>query len=514
MIDFTPIARRLMIHRISKAQSWIKDIQKVQMEQLQYILSKSVNTKWGSEYGLNRVMNYNDFRTLIPICDYESYRPYVMRMIAGESDVLWPGITTRFAQSSGTSGGKSKYIPLTQDSLKLNHYAGSRDVMAHYLHLYPKSHVFSGKGFILGGSYANELNLPHNVRVGDLSANLIDNINPIVNHFRVPSKQIALMEDWKEKLPQLVAASIPENITNISGVPSWFLTVLKEVIASTGATTIHDVWPNLEVFFHGGISFQPYKDEYSSITDVSKMHYIETYNASEGFFATQSEIDDTSMLLLLDIGLFYEFIPLRLINESHPKALASWEVEPGEIYALVITGCNGLYRYLIGDTVKIESINPLKISIAGRTKTFINVFGEEVMEFNTNAALAKACEIHDCHAKDYTAGPVYPTPTTKGRHHWLIEWIVPPHDIRAFEKTLDECLQNENSDYQAKRTGSIFLDPLTIESVDSGVFDLWLSKTGKLGGQRKVSRLSNNNNIINEIHTLNLSKNCNKIQKS
>ncbi len=268
--------------------------------------------------GLDRVATYEDFVKAVPeVVTYDKVRPYIMRMVNGERDVLWPGWTRNFAQSSGTSDGKSKYIPVTPESFRWSHYRGGADVVAHYLNLYPDSRIFSGKAFILGGSFANELTLPPGVEVGDLSANLIENINPLVNMFRIPSKEVALMSDWKQKLPALVNASLHENVTNISGVPSWFMTVLKEVIKTAGATTIHDVWPNLEVFFHGGISFDPYREQYRHITDPSRMRYIETYNASEGFFALQNEIDDRSMLLLLDSGTFYEFIPVEDAGDTH-----------------------------------------------------------------------------------------------------------------------------------------------------------------------------------------------------
>ena len=399
----------------------------------------------------------------MPVSSYEDVAPWIMRQLDGESDVLWRGRVNRFAQSSGTSNGKSKYIPITNDALQRCHYKGASDVVAHYLSLYPDSRMFSGKGFILGGSFANEVaHLREDARVGDLSAHLIDKVNPLVNMVRVPSKEIALMEDWEKKLPALVEASMGENITNLSGVPSWFLAVLKAVIAQAGATTIHDVWPNLEVFFHGGIAFAPYREQYASITDASKMRYLETYNASEGFFAVQNAIDDRAMLLLLDVGVFYEFMPLDQLENPNPQLLPIWKVEPGKIYGLVISSCNGLWRYTIGDTVKIESVNPVKITIAGRTKHFINAFGEELMVHNADAAIAKVSTEMNCAILNYTAAPVYAADNSKGRHEWLIEFSVKPRDIDAFAKRLDECLQQENSDYQAKRYKGIFQVKLKI----------------------------------------------------
>jgi hypothetical protein len=311
------------------------------------------------------------------------------------------------------------------------------------------------------------------------------------------------MRDWKEKLPALVEASLHANVTNISGVPSWFLTVLKEVINQAGATTIHDVWPNLEVFFHGGISFEPYCEQYRHITDPERMHYLETYNASEGFFAVQDRRDSRAMLLLQDVGVFYEFIPIDEAEETNPTIIPSWEVQPDKIYAMVITSCNGLWRYPIGDTVRIETVDPVRITIAGRTKHYINAFGEELMVHNAEAAMTKTCAELKCAVANYTAAPVYAGDRSRGRHEWLVEFDVAPSSIEAFADSLDNNLQAENSDYQAKRTGGIFLDRLTVVNGRKGVFDEWLASTGKLGGQRKVPRLSNDRKIFDKLLEIN-----------
>ncbi|MDE6175133.1 MAG: GH3 auxin-responsive promoter family protein [Duncaniella sp.] len=498
-MNFTPLARALFRRRVTESLSWTGRTQEIQLRQLDFLLRNLRQTGWGAAMGLSEARNYDDFRRLLPSpVAYAQMRPYVMRMIAGEKDVLWPGRTRNFAQSSGTSDGKSKYIPVTSDSFKRSHYKGGGDVVAHYLNLYPDSRIFAGKSFILGGSFANELELPSGVRVGDLSANLIENINPLVNLTRVPSKKIALMEDWAVKLPALVRAASDRNITNISGVPSWFLTVLKQIIKAKGAQTIHDVWPNLEVFFHGGISMAPYREQYSHITDP-RMRYLECYNASEGFFALQNAIDDPAMLLLLDCGTFFEFIRVDDADSDRPEIIPSWKVEEGEVYELVISSCNGLWRYPLGDTVRIESVEPLKITIAGRTKSYINAFGEELMVQNAEAALTKVCTALDCEIANYTAAPVYASDHSRGRHEWLIEFNREPASIDEFAQQLDLALQQENSDYEAKRSHGIFLDPLTILKGKRGVFDKWLASTGKLGGQRKVPRLSNSRHPIDEI---------------
>ena len=503
-MDLTPIVRPFFAHRVKESLRWTSQSEMIQRQQLMWMIQQARNTHWGVKYGYSTISSYEDFVAKVPMTPYEEIRPLIKRMIAGERDVLWKGRTTHFAQSSGTSDGKSKYIPITADSFQRCHYRGGSDVVAHYLNLYPDSRMFSGKGFILGGSYGNELNsLPKGVVVGDLSANLIDNINPLVNIMRVPSKKIALMEDWAQKLPALVEASINENITNISGVPSWFLTVLKEIIKKAGATTIHDVWPNLEVFFHGGISFVPYKEQFRAITDTSKMRYLETYNASEGFFAVQNAIDNRAMLLLLDVGVFYEFMPIEEVEKEQPTLLPIWKVEEGKVYALVITACNGLWRYPIGDTVKVESLNPVKITIAGRTKHYINAFGEELMVHNADAAIAKVCREMKCSILNYTAAPVYADDKSKGRHEWLIEFASMPSDMDEFAARLDELLQQENSDYQAKRYNGIFLERLSVDVARQRLFDDWLASTGKLGGQRKVPRLCNDRRFIDSMLKLN-----------
>lgn len=499
MLNFTPLVRPAFARRCRAEQAWytVEGAEKAQRQVLSHLLASAANTDFGRRHHFANLDGYADFAAAVEAAAYPALRHDIERMVAGGRDILWPGVCRRFAQSSGTSDGKSKYIPLTDESLKANHMAGASDVVAHYLNIYPDSRIFGGKSFILGGSFANEIaHLPAGVKVGDLSANLIDAINPVVNLFRVPGKKIALLADWHEKLPALVEAAIGQDITNISGVPSWFLTVLREVIRRAGATTIHDVWPNLEVFFHGGIAFGPYREQYRAITDPKRMRYLETYNASEGFFAAQDSPDHDSMLLLLDRGVFFEFIPL---DSPDSRPLTAWQVEPGRTYELLISACNGLWRYRIGDTVRVDTVAPLRITIAGRTKSFINAFGEELMVYNADAALAETCRLTGAEVLNYTAAPVYTTGASHGRHQWLIEWNRRPDSIDAFADELDRQLQHQNSDYQAKRAGNIFLDRLSITTAPAGLFDRWLGSTGKLGGQRKIPRLANDRRIIDEM---------------
>lgn len=474
------------------------DTRSVQLSQLDSLLRRGRRTYWGSTLRFDSISDYDDFRKRCPLTDYEAIRPLVERMINGERDLLWPGVTRRFAQSSGTTGGKSKYVPITDDSLRENHYRGGNYTVARYLQLYPDSQLFSGKSFILGGSYANTLGIHDSkVHIGDLSATLIDCINPLVNLARIPSKGVALMADWDEKLPALVEAGRKANVTNIAGVPSWFLTVLRRILERTGARTIHEVWPNLEVFFHGGIAFGPYRAEYDAITDKSKMHYQENYNASEGFFGVQAEASPGPMMLLTDCSVFYEFLPL---GADESEVLPAWMVETGKVYELIITCCNGLWRYRIGDTVRIHSTAPVTFTIEGRTKAFINAFGEELMVWNADTAIENVCHATGAAVANYTAAPVYAECGEKGHHQWLIEWTTPPpQGVEDFAMRLDAELRRLNSDYDAKRSGDLFLDHLSIVSVPHEAFNTWLASTGKLGGQRKVPRLSNDRRIADAI---------------
>ncbi|MCQ2287522.1 MAG: GH3 auxin-responsive promoter family protein [Muribaculaceae bacterium] len=499
MINFTPLFRSHFLSRLQEHVRYIDYADSVQQGELVKLIEKAALTQLGRKYDFSTCRTYRDFAQRVPLYNYENLRPTIMRMINGEKDLLWPGTVINFAQSSGTSGGKSKYIPITVDSFKRNHYQGASDVVSHYLNLNPESRILAGKSLILGGSFATEVNAPRGVMVGDLSANLIEYMNPLANLMRVPSKKIALMADWSEKLPRLVEACMNEDITSLSGVPSWFLTVLKEVMRRKGVDCIHYVWPHLEVFFHGGISFDPYRAQYESLCDMSRMHFLSTYNASEGFFAVQSSWDNTAMMLLLDVGVFYEFIPIEDIDSSNPEVYPIWEIEAGKTYELVITACNGLWRYRLGDTVLIDQLNPVKIKIAGRTSCFINAFGEEVMVHNADHAITAAEQATGAHVHDYTAAPVYATKTSRGRHEWLIEFEQEPASLQQFVDVLDNSLKAVNSDYEAKRSGGIFLDPPTVRIVPAGTFDRWLAAHGKLGGQRKVPRLSNDRHIVDEI---------------
>lgn len=501
-LNLTPILRPFLTGRARAARAWQDraGIERTQLGQLRWLLRRAADTEFGKRYGFRDISSYAEFAAAVPIAEYEDIREDVMRMVHGEGDVLWPGVTRRFAQSSGTSGGKSKYIPVTTEGLKKNHFGGTRAAVAFYLQAYPESRLFSGKSFILGGSFANEVkDLPSDVRVGDLSAHLIEAIPGLGERFRAPSKKTALMTEWHDKLPRLVDESVNENIVSLSGVPSWFLTVVKTVMERKGAANLHEVWPDLEVFFHGGIAFGPYRKQYDELAGPGGLRFWENYNASEGFFAVQDQRDNPAMRLLLDTGAFYEFLPLDELGKPGPKAIPAWEVEEGKVYALVVSNANGLWRYLPGDTVRIESAAPLRITVAGRTSAFINAFGEEVMVWNTDAAIEAACRATGATVANYTAGPVFSGEGRKAHHRWVIEFNTPPEDLEEFARILDSELQRVNSDYQAKRTDSIFLDTIELIPVAPGTFDRWLGSTGRLGGQRKVPRLSNTPELIERI---------------
>lgn len=497
MMNLTPLARPFLVARAKSICHDAMHFERVQRRVLAQLLRTARSTEAGHRYGFASIASTEHFQERVPMRPYEELRPDVMRMLAGQPDILWPGVCRRFAQSSGTSDGRSKFIPVTDAAMRCNHLAGSASVVALYMLLYPDSRLFGGRQFILGGSFATALtDLPAGVRVGDVSANMLEKMPGVAARFRVPqSLDTALMADWREKVPALVEASLHADIRSLSGVPSWFLNVVREVMKAAGADNIHQVWPNLEVFFHGGISFVPYREQYAAITDPRKMRYLETYNASEGFFAVQDRREPGAMLLLPDVGVFYEFDPM---DGSRP--LAGWEVEAGKVYALVITAPNGLWRYAIGDTVRIESTQPLRISIAGRTKLYINAFGEELMVHNADAALAATCSALGLHVSDYTVAPVFTTDRSRGRHQWLIEFEGDaPADTALFARHLDEALCAENSDYAAKRQGSIFLDPVEVIPLPRGSFERYLASTGKLGGQRKVPRMAPDRHIADAI---------------
>lgn len=501
-MSITSIARIALQSRLKKLDRYANEAEALQMETLLKLMHSAQNTEWGIMHGFHSVNTYEQFAATSPVNTYEELKASIDRMRQGESDVLWPGRVKWYAKSSGTTNDKSKFIPVSPQGLKDTHYAGGMDAVVWYLRNNPKSRLFDGKALILGGSHAPNYNQKDSL-VGDLSAILIENINPLVNLFRVPKKEIALLSDFEVKRDRIAREAMNKNVTNLSGVPSWMLSVLNRVMELSGKEHLEEVWPNLEMFFHGGVAFTPYREQYKRLITSDKMHYMETYNASEGFFGLQDDPNDLSMSLMIDYGVFYEFIPMDELESANPTVLPLWAVETGKNYAMVISTSSGLWRYMIGDTVKFTSTNPYKFIITGRTKFFINAFGEELIVDNAEKGLEKACKETGADVREYTAAPVFMDANGKCRHQWLIEFARAPQDLTQFARILDEALQQINSDYEAKRYKDITLQPLEIIVARQGLFDDWLKGKGKLGGQHKIPRLSNQRQFIEEMLQLN-----------
>jgi hypothetical protein len=474
----------------------------LQSNVLSRLLRTAAHTEWGRMYHYRDLNSYDAFRERVPIQTYEEIKTYVERLRKGEQNLLWPSKIRWFAKSSGTTNDKSKFLPVSRESLHDTHYRGGVDAVTIYLSLNPQSRFFSGKGLILGGSHAPNLNSRQSL-VGDLSAILIENIHPLANLIRVPGKKIALMSDFRAKMEAIANSTIAAHVTNLSGVPSWMLVLLNHILEKTGKRSVDEVWPDLEVFFHGGVAFTPYREQYKSLIRSPRMHYVETYNASEGYFGTQNDFSDPAMLLMIDYGIFYEFVPLEEVDKEHPHACCLEEVEVGKNYAVVISTSAGLWRYMIGDTVRFTQRNPYKFVITGRTKHFINAFGEELIVDNAERGLAKACEATGALVSDYSAAPVFMDMTGKCRHQWLIEFVQMPSDLALFVRVLDDTLKAVNSDYEAKRQNNLALQPPELIVARTGLFHDWLEQKGKLGGQHKIPRLSNTRDYIEEMLAIN-----------
>ncbi len=498
----TKLIGKLFVSRQKEIDQYATQAEAIQERVFRKLIQTAAATEWGTKYNYANIRTYNDFKH-VPIQQYDDIKGYVDRMRHGEKNILWPGQVVWYAKSSGTTNDKSKFIPVSKDGLHHIHYQGGTDAVALYLRSNPQSNFFSGKGLILGGSHSPNYNLKDSL-VGDLSAILIQNINPLVNFIRVPSKEIALLSEFEEKVERIADTTIHENVTNLSGVPSWMLAVIKRILEKTGATHLNEVWPNLEVFFHGGVCFTPYREQYKQLITSDKMHYMETYNASEGFFGLQSDLNDPAMLLMIDYDVFYEFIPLEEIGNPAPAIVPLSGVEVGKNYAMVISTSCGLWRYIIGDTVKFTQKDPYKFIITGRTKHFINAFGEELMVDNAEKGLARACAETGAQVLEYSAAPVFMDANAKCRHQWLIEFSVMPDSLEKFRHTLDKALQEINSDYEAKRHKDITLQELEIIVARPNLFHDWLKQKGKLGGQHKIPRLSNNRDYIEEMLKLNI----------
>jgi len=464
-----------------------------------YMLKNGAKTTYGKAFGLHDALSYEQFREHLPIQNYTTLWPYIQRVIEGERSVLWPTKIGWVAKSSGTTSAQSKYLPVSDESLKLNNYLAAQDVLTFYCNLFPETEMFEGKGITLGGS-KQLLEGKAVVQCGDISAILMENMPVLGEILKAPAKEILLEPDWNKKLPQIAAHTVKENITSISGVPSWMLLVMKELLNITGKQYIHEIWPNLELYMHGGVAFAPYKDEYKQLFAKGDVFFMNVYNASEGFFGFQDQRSSEDLLLMTDHAVFYEFIELEEAGSNSKKAISLSEVELYKNYAILITTAAGLWRYEIGDTIRFTSLNPYRFKIVGRTTQYINCFGEELIVDNADKALAIACEATQAVVAEYTAAPVYLNSKTKTAcHEWIIEFTKPPTDIAQFTDILDQALKKVNSDYEAKRSLNLMLQKPYLHIAPQGTFLKWLASHNKLGGQYKVPRLQNERIILEEI---------------
>ena len=499
----TRLLNKFYFARRQKAiEKYAQHAEELQMEVMHHLISSAKDTLWGKDHNFGNIDGYQDFASFMSVNSYEELKSYIHQMREGKPDILWPGKVVWFAKSSGTTNDKSKFIPVSKEGQKGIHYKGGTDCVSSYLAIHPKSKIFKGKSLILGGSHEPNLNTPNSM-VGDLSAILIENVPKAVNLTRIPKKKVALLSDFEQKRDQIAEIAMHKNVTNISGVPSWMMAVLTRMMEIAGEKNLDNIWPNLEVFFHGGVAFTPYREQYKKIITNPDMVYMETYNASEGFFGIQTDINDPAMTLMIDYGVFYEFIPMSEFGKPDPKVVPLWGVETGVNYAMVISTTCGLWRYIIGDTVMFTQKNPYKFIITGRTKHFINAFGEELIVDNAEKGLEQACIATGAQVKEYTAAPIFMDDNAKCRHQWLVEFAKEPESVEEFAAILDRSLQAINSDYEAKRYKNITLQPLEIIKAKEGLFDLWLKNKGKLGGQHKIPRLSNNRTYIDELLQLN-----------
>jgi hypothetical protein len=493
----SPAISSLARMRHWRIKAWKSNPQDAQREVLQELVTSAQYTEFGRKYKFSELFNVRDFKESVPVHEYNDLKPYIERMMNGEQELIWNTPVYWFAKSSGTTSDKSKFIPISDESLEDCHYKASKDVLCMYYNYKPDSELLTGKGLVIGGSHSiNPVN--KEAQYGDLSAVLFQN-SPFWAHWlQTPDLSIALMDEWESKIEKIAAATIKENVTSISGVPTWTLVLFKRILEITGKSTIGEVWPGLELYLHGGVSFTPYKEQFRKLIGRD-INYLEMYNASEGFIAAQEKPGDDGLLLFPDHGIFYEFMPVNEYGKKDPQTLGLHQVEIGKNYAPVISTNGGLWRYLLGDTIKFTSLDPFRINVSGRLKHYINAFGEELIVDNSDKAIAIASEKTGAIVNDYTAAPVYFSDSSNGAHEWLIEFEKDPSNLDTFTKELDTALKSINSDYEAKRHKSIALGPPVIHALKKGTFTEWLRSKGKLGGQHKVPRLSNERQYLEEI---------------
>ncbi len=504
----SPAISSLARMRLWRIEAWKNNPLDAQREVLQDLVTSAQYTEFGRKYNFSNLFTVKDFKAAVPIHDYNDLKPYIERIMHGEQNILWNTPIYWFAKSSGTTSDKSKFIPISDESLQDGHFKASKDVLSLYYLNNPESELLTGKGLVLGGSHnINPMN--NEAQYGDLSAVLLQN-TPFWGHWlRTPDLSIALMDEWENKIEKLAESTINENVTSISGVPTWTLVLFKRILEITGKKTMSEVWPSLELYMHGGVSFTPYQEQFEKLIG-KKINYLDLYNASEGFFAAQEiPAEDDSlqerqgMLLFTDHGIFYEFMPVNEYGKKNPLTLGLQDVEIGKNYAPVISTNGGLWRYLLGDTIQFTSLTPFRIKVSGRLKHYINAFGEEIIVDNTDNAITIGAEKTGAIVNDYTAAPVYFSDTSNGAHEWLIEFEKEPDSLAQFTIELDAALKNINSDYEAKRHKNIALGLPIVHALKKGVFNEWLRSKGKLGGQHKVPRLSNERTLIEEILLIN-----------
>ena len=499
---FSPALSRLARLRYWRIEHWVKDPVAAQREVLQDLITHGQYTQIGRKYQFSSVFNIRKFKEVVPIQAYEDLKPYIDEVMEGEADVLWNTPIEWFAKSSGTTSDKSKFIPLSQESIEDNHFQASKDVLSIYYNAFPDSDLLTGKMLIIGGSHQVHP-IKEDIQYGDLSAVLLQNAPIWSGLVRVPELSIALMDEWESKIEMLAQSTIQEPVTSIAGVPTWTLVLLKRILQITGKKTIKEVWPDFELYMHGGVSFTPYQAEFKKIIG-GDCNYLEIYNASEGFFAAQDRMNEEGMLLFLDHGIFYEFMPVESYGKENPITIGLDKVELGKNYAIVISTNGGLWRYLVGDTVQFVTLNPFRIKVSGRLKQYINAFGEELIADNSDKAISVTCASLNVVMKEYTAAPIFMSDKGAGAHEWLIEFENVPSDMHAFAVELDKNLQSVNSDYEAKRYKDIALGLPQITAVKKDCFYEWLKRKGKLGGQHKIPRLSNERKLLEEVKLIHL----------
>jgi len=487
--------------RIAKMEYFMQNSEEVQQSTFQRLINQGKDTEWGKKFGYVNTKNYEQYRTQVPVSTYEDIFPYIQRMLKGEQNILWNSKINWFSKSSGTTNARSKFIPVSKESLESCHFQGGKDVMILYLYNRPQSQFFWGRGLSIGGTFQPNPEWEDSF-YGDVSAVIVQNLPRWAQWLRTPPVEIAMLEKWEEKIEKMAEITLKQNVTSMLGVPTWTIVLLERILEITGKKNIKEVWENLEVFVHGAVAFTPYREYFNQLVGPTGLDYLETYNASEGFFGLQEDLGRDDMLLMLDYEVFYEFIPIGELDKEFPKSYTINEVELNKNYAMIISNNSGLWRYMIGDTVKFTSKNPYRIKITGRTKHFINAFGEEVIIENAETAISTACQVTGAVISNFTAAPTYMSGNHKGGHEWAVEFAKAPQNIEQFTNILDNKLREINSDYDAKRYQDIALAPPIIHSVPEGTFYQWLKERGKLGGQNKVPRLSNSREYLEQILAL------------